>query len=463
MTFFTQTRTAEARAILRIAAPLMAAYIAEYAMFATTKLVVGDLGFKHLAAIGLSGSLTFELFTVMMGILSITGVLAAQAEGAGRKADAGHAARQGLITAVLLSIPATFAVYNLDTFFIWTGQEAEVVDLARPYLHTIAFCVLPTLLFTALRDFVAALSRTAPVMAITVAAVGVNWVLAEGLVHGRFGLPEMGAAGAGIATTAVSWGMFLALLAYIWRKPALRGYGLFRAKLRVDPKVMAEIMRLGLPIGALVGAEAGLFSAIAILSGIIGAETLAAHQILMAWIGIPFVIALGMAEGTMVRVAYNTGAGFPRLARLAGITGLMMGSLILLALVVVPVLGAEKITAVFIPTSDPGFAAVAAIAAQLMLIAAVFQVFDGAQAIMSRALRGVKDAWFPLWIGTFGYWVLGIGGGYVLAFPLGWGGAGLWTGLAAGLIVAAVLLTIRFLRLTGRRIAAAKAKPSTPG
>jgi MATE family multidrug resistance protein len=258
--------------------------------------------------------------------------------------------------------------------------------------------------------------------------------------------------------------MVLALTGYVWRKPALRGYGLFRARLRVDPKVMAEILRLGLPIGALVGIEAGLFSAVSILSGTIGAETLAAHQVLMAWIGIPFVIALGMAEGTMVRVAFNTGAGSPRAARLAGLTGLFMGSAVLIMLVIVPVLGAEQITGIFVPASDPGFAAVAAIAAQLMLIAAVFQVFDGAQAIMSRALRGVKDAWFPLWIGIFGYWVLGVGGGYILAFPMGWGGAGLWTGLAIGLIVAAIMLTIRFTRLTSKRIAAFESvRPSGSG
>ncbi len=448
MTFLTPTRIAEARAILRIAAPLMAAYIAEFAMFATTKLVVGDLGYKHLAAIGLSGSLTFEMFAVMMGILSITGVLAAQAEGAGRKQDAGHAARQGLITAVVLSIPVTLAVYHLDAFMIWTGQDPEVAALSRPYLHTLSFCVLPTLLFTALRDFAAALSRTGPIMAICIGAVGINWALAEGLVHGRFGLPAMGAAGAGVATSAVSWMMVIALTVYIWRKPALRGYGLFRARLRVDPALMAQILRLGLPIGALVGVEAGLFSAVSILSGIIGAETLAAHQVLMAWIGIPFVIALGMAEGTMVRVAYNTGAGRPAGARLAGITGLMMGAGLLTALIAVPLLLAEDMTRIFIPATDPGFAAVSVIVVQLMLIAAVFQVFDGAQAIMSRALRGVKDAWWPLWIGAFGYWVLGIGGGYLLAFPMGLGGPGLWMGLAAGLIVAAVLLTIRFLRLT---------------
>lgn len=450
------TRRIEARRLLLIAGPLMAAYVAEYMMFVTTKIVVGELGYKSLAAVGLAGELTFEGLVVLMGVLSVTGVLAAQAEGAGRKAEAGAAARQGLIAAAAIGLPMTAVVWNLDILMRWTGQDPEVTALAGPYLHALSFAVLPTLLFTALRDFVAALSRTWPVMAITVASVGVNWTLAEGLVHGRWGLPEIGVAGAGAAMATVSWLMVIALLGYIWRTADLRGYGFFRSRLRVDPAIIGEIFRLGLPIGALVGVEAGLFTAVGLLSGVIGAETLAAHQVLMGWIGIPFVIALGMAEAAMVRVAHGVGRGDPAGARRAGLMALAMGAAILTALVAAPLFLAEEFTRLFLPDDSEGFAAVSAIVVRLMAIAAIFQVFDGAQVIMARSLRGVKDAYFPLWLGAFGYWALGIGGGWILAFPLGWGGVGLWTGLAAGLIVTACLLTLRFLVIT-RRLATAPA------
>ncbi|QIE56932.1 MATE family efflux transporter [Pikeienuella piscinae] len=453
------TRGEEAKRLLLIAAPLMAAYIAEFSMFLTTKLVVGSLGYKHLAAVGLGGSLSFEALVVTMGLLSITGVLAAQAEGAGRKAEAGHAARQGLIVAALLSIPLGALVWNLDAVMRWTGQDAEVAALAKPYLHVLSFFALPTLLFTVLRDFVAALSRTGPVMAITVAAVLVNWTLAEGLVHGRWFLPEMGIAGAGAAKVIVAWAMLAALTLYIWRKPALRGYGLFRARLRFDPAIVKVIFRLGLPIAGLVGVEAGLFSAVGLLSGIIGAEMLAAHQVLMGWIGIPFVIALGLAEAAMVRVAHGVGRGDPAGARQAGLVALGIGVAILTLMVAAPLLLAETITRIFISADDPGFEAVSGIVSQLMVIAAIFQVFDGAQAIMSRALRGVRDAYYPLWLGAFGYWALGVGGGWFLAFPMGLGGVGLWVGLAVGLIVTACLLTLRFLAITGR---AAKVSSRAP-
>ena len=446
------TRREEARHLLGVALPLVAAYIAEYLMFVTTKLVVGELGFQHLAAVGLSGSLSFEMIVIFMGLLSITGVLAAQAEGAGRKEDAGQAARQGLILATILAIPLTALVYNLDTVFRWTGQDPTVTELAIPYIHVISLFVAPALWFTVLRDFIAALARTRAIMFITLAAVGINWAVAEGLVHGRWGLPEMGVAGAGVATALVHWLMVIALLAYIYRTPALRGYGLFKARLRVIWPIIREIVWLGTPVAGLVAVEAGLFTAVGLLSGVIGAEALAAHQVLMGWIGIPFVIALAIAEGSMVRTAFNMGREDPAGARQAGLIGVTLGGGFLLLLIAAPILLATEITNIFISREDEGFAEVADIVVTLMMIAAIFQVGDGIQVIAARSLRAVKDAFLPLWIGAFCYWGIGIGCGWLLAFPFGWGAAGLWSGLAVGIIFAAFLLTWRFIWLTGRII-----------
>ena len=440
----------ELRRLLTIAAPLTAAYLAEYLMFVTTKLVVGELGFLELAAIGLAGSMTWEILVVAMGILSITGVLAAQAEGAEDAATAGHAARQGVIVALVLSVPLTLLVWRLDVVLGWAGQEPEVLALVKPYVATLAPIAPAVLIFAVLRNFIAALAKTRAIMVITVAAVGLNWALTEGLVFGRWGLPELGLAGAGLATSVVNWLMLIALVAHVWRTPALRGYGLFRARLRVDIAIIGEFFRLGFPVAGLVAVEAGLFTAVGLLSGVIGSETLAAHQVLMGWIGFPFMIALALAEATMVRVAFNVGRRDPGAARYSGLTGMGTGVAVLLALSFVPVLMAEEITRIFIPADDPGFAEVSAIAARLMLLAAVFQVFDGLQVIAARSLRGVKDAFAPLWIGAVGYWVLGVGPGYVFAFPLGMGGEGLWIGLAIGIVAAALMLTARFLALTVR-------------
>jgi len=341
-----------------------------------------------------------------------------------------------------------FTVWNLDTVLTLTGQDPEVITLAKPYLGALSFSVLPVLWFSVLRIFVSAIARTGIIVVITVAAVALNYGLTLALVHGYAGLPALGIAGAGWATTIVSWLMFLALGVYMFVTPALRGYGIFLERLRINPKMCAEIIRLGLPVAALVGIEAGLFVATSILSGVIGAKTLATYQIMTGWIGIPFVIALGMAEATMVRVAHGVGRNDLPSARNTGMLGMTIGIGLLAVLMVIPLGFPDLIVRIYMRADDPTFPEIVALVGHLMVIAAVFQIFDGLQAVASRALRGIKDTLVPLWLAGFGYWVLGIGGGSLLAFPFGLGATGLWFGLAAGLIATGTLLAWRFERLT---------------
>ena len=443
-------RGSEAVLLSRIALPLVAAYLAEVAMFLTTKIVVGRLGYHELAAVGLAGELAMELLFIVMGVLSIVGVLVAQADGGGRKSDAGHSARQGLIMATAVAGPATVVIWNLDWVMAVTGQDPRVVELAGPYLYTLSGFMLPALWFAVLRGFVSALAKTNAIMVITVSAVGLNYFLTLGFVEGAFGLPVLGLAGAGWSMTIVTWAMFAALVAYTYFSSGFRGYGLFRSRLRFDPAVCAEIFRLGLPVAGVVVFESGLFIVVSILSGTFGAEALAAAEILLAWVAIAFVFGLGFAEATMVRVATCVGQGAPASARRAGLLGMAIGVALLLILVIPPVAVPEVIVRIFLEPDDPGFETVAQLATSLLLVVAIFQVFDGLQAIATRALRGYKDTMAPLWIAGFGYWVLGIGGGCLLAYPMDLGFSGLWWGMALGLIATASLLAVRFLRLSAR-------------
>ena len=423
-------------------------------MFITTKMVVGKLGYHQLAAVGIAGDLSFEILVILMGLLSVIGVLAAQAEGAGNKSEVGQSVRQGMIVATLLGIPSMIFVWNLDLVLDSTNQDPIVIEYARTYLQGLSPMVLPVLWFAVFRNFVAALARPTAVMVITVTAVFINYVLTIWFVHGGFGLPALGLFGAGMATSIVSWMMFICLTWYVFHRPYLQGYGIFHSDWRPHLPTCKEIMRLGIPVAGLTLLEAGLFIAVSILSGIIGAKTLAAYEVVMAWVGIPFVIALGMAEATMVRVAYAAGRNNIRDVRRAGHMGMMLGVGILTAMIIVPLGFADQIVLVFISRDDPGFAEVSKLAAQFLVISVIFQVFDGLQAIAARALRGIKDNLAPLWLAGFGYWFLGIGGGSLLAFHYQMGGAGLWWGLALGLSVTASLLCWRFNRLTSRPLKA---------
>jgi MATE family multidrug resistance protein len=434
--------------VLRIAAPLMVAYLAEYALFLITRIAVGELGYESLAAVGIAGDLTFELIVVAMGFLSVVGVILAQALGANDKRAVGHGARQGLIVGFAVAVPGTMYVLALPQLLGLIGQEPIVVERATPYLYAVAGSVLPTLWFAVLRSFVTALGSTSCVMVISFGAVGLQYVLTMGLVHGQFGLPAMGVAGAGWSMTIVTWVMLIAMVFHLWRTEVYRGFGLFRARLRVDMTACREIVRLGIPTGVLVLFESGLFAAVSILSGVIGAQALAAHQIALGWVGVPFVIALGLAEGTMIRVAHGVGMGTPVAMRQAGYCGIATAVALALLLVVVPVFLTAPLINVFLDTSQPGSSEVVVLAGQLLIIVAIFQVFDALQAVAARALRGMRDTVAPLWIAGFGYWIVGIGGGSTLAFVFDWGAPGLWWGLAAGLIVTGVMLCWRFNELS---------------
>ncbi|HUS53449.1 MAG TPA: MATE family efflux transporter [Thermohalobaculum sp.] len=434
--------------LLIIAGPLIAAYVAEFAMSLTTKAIVGRLGYLELAGIGLASDSASEILVVLAGLLSVVGVLVAQAEGAGRKQEAGLATRQGLIVATVLGVIASVFIWHLDSVLALTGQDPEIIALMGPYLKPLSGAVLPMLWFFTLRTFVASLAKTGAVMVITVIAVGLNYVLCVGLVEGAYGLPALGVAGAGWAKAIVSVFMLLALLAYAYLTPIFRGYGVFHGRLKLDLGVCREILRLGIPVAGIMVLEASLFAAVSIFSGILGAIPLATCQVIFAWIGIAFVTAHGLAEAGMVRVAHGVGRGNLAAARQAGLLTFGMGVAWLTMLSAVPLNFPEPLVRVFLDPSDPGFEQVLALTTRLLVLAAFFQIFDGLQVMASLALRGMKDAIVPLWLAALGYWVLGAGGGWLLAFPMGLGAEGLWWGLAIGLTVTGSLLAARFVLLT---------------
>jgi MATE family multidrug resistance protein len=435
---------------LVIAAPLAAAYLAEIAMMITDMVIVGRLGSVQLAAVGLAGDLMIEIMLFGMAIVSIVGVLVAQTIGAGDAQSGAHHLRQGLWLATALSIPSTLLCWNLMPLLALTDQDPAVLAFGESYLQAAVWCILPSLWFVVLREFVAALSRPQSVMVITVAAVALNAVLSYGLVHGAFGLPALGVAGAGWATSIVCWVMFAALAWHMTRAARFRPYRVFHALSRLDPAACRQILALGLPLGGLALMEGGLFAVTAILMGVLGAEALAANQIVITVIGITFVVAMALGEAAAIRVAYGVGAGDPAQAQRAGLLGIGLGVLVSAAAAVVLLAAPETLAGLFLDLGDPANREVVELTAGLFVIAAVFQIFDGVQAISSRALRGLRDTFAPMWIAGLGYWGFGIPGGYLLAFVFGYGASGLWWGLALGLSVTAVMLAWRFFRLSWR-------------
>ena len=440
----------ELRALAVIALPLAATYLAEVAMTITDRIIVGRIGAVELGAVGLMGDVMLELLLVAMSTVSIVGVLVSQSLGAGTQHLIRRQVRQGLVVGIGIAVPFTALCWYIPDLLRFTGQDPQVIEIGTQYMGAAVWFILPSVLFVALRQFLAALSRVRPVMVITVSAIALNLVLTYGLVFGKFGLPAMGVAGAGWATSIVAWTMFAALAFHVVRAPGLREYKMFVNLARIDIPICRDILRLGLPIGGLTFLESGMFAAVAIMMGVLGTTELAANQVLISLTATSFVLAVSIGEATAIRVAFGIGRKDHAQVRQAGLLGLGAGVVVMGMTAILYLTIPKILTGIFIDTSAPENRDVLALAVTLFAVAALFQVSDGIQAIMSRALRGMRDTLAPLWIAAFGYWGFGIFGGYILAFPLGFGAVGLWSGLALGLSATAALLTWRFHNLSQR-------------
>jgi MATE family multidrug resistance protein len=428
---------AELRATFALAAPLAAANLAQMAMGVTDMVMVGRLGALPLAAAGLGAMLYFTGGVVLQGILSAVAPLAAHALGAGDRAAAGRIGGAGVALAVLLALPFVAALTSLDLLLHWLGFDAALAAEIGRFLRAIAWGGPAFLGFAVLRSLLAALSRTRAVMGVLLLCVagnaGLNWVL----IYGHFGAPAFGVAGSGYASAINQWLIFAGLALCTRMIP---GVAVLRALGRNE---MASILRLGLPIGGIMGIEVGVFLAAGILMGLLGAAALGAHQLVLNCAGISFMVPLGLGQAATVRVAYELGTGRAFAARRAGMVALALGIGFMSATAVVLWTVPGAIIAVYVDISDPANRETVEIARRLLVIAALFQVVDGMQTIAVGALRGYKDTMVPMLLAGFGYWGAGFGGGWLLAFPLGYGAAGLWWGLALGLAVVAVLLTLR--------------------
>jgi multidrug resistance protein, MATE family len=381
---------------------------------------------------------------MLQGVLSAVAPLAAHAFGVGDRRAAGRVGGAGLVLAVLLALPFVAALTSLDALLRALGYDAALAAEIGRYLRAIAWGGPAFLGFAVLRSLLAALSHTRSVMAVVLICVAGNAALNWVLIFGHLGASPLGAAGSGYASAINQWLMLGGLGLCIRIMPRLAALRLLANAFAPSCVEMAKILRLGLPIGGMRGIEVGVFMTAGILMGLFGAAALGAHQLVLNCAGITFMVPLGIAQAATVRVAYELGAGRAHAARDAGFVALALGIGFMGAAAVVLWLAPKAIISIYIDIADPANHETAQTARRLLAIAAMFQVFDGMQVIAAGVLRGYRDTMVPMLLATFGYWGIGFAGCWLFAFPLGYGAVGLWSGLALGLAVVAILLTLRF-------------------
>ncbi|HHP7245177.1 MAG TPA: MATE family efflux transporter [Elainellaceae cyanobacterium] len=434
----------EIRESTGLAIPLASAQLSQAATGFVDTVMLGLLGSQALASGGL-GAVTFSgLLIICTSIVSAVSPLIAEAHGAGQTSRVGRVANHGLWLAVFLSVPVMLLIWNAGPLLNLLGQQRENSVLAVTYLRAIVWGFLPALAFVALKSFVTALSKPRAVMVVMVCSVILNGIANYMLMFGKLGLPALGLAGTGWASTIVYWIMFLALAVYILRQRSLKGYRVFQDVFYFNASLFWEIVRIGWPIGVLAAFETGMFTITTFLAGQMGTTTLAAHQIALQTASVTFMVPLGISQAVTVRVGWLIGQKNPEGARLAGSVGIALGAIFMGIMAVLMWAFPNSIIAVYLDIQNPQNQPVMAIAAALLGVAAIFQIFDGIQVIAAGALRGLKDTRIPMVIGIISYWLVGFSSSFILGIVLGWGGVGLWFGLAFGLLVAATVLTWRF-------------------
>ncbi|MEC4816012.1 MAG: MATE family efflux transporter [Scytonema sp. PMC 1069.18] len=434
----------EIKECLLLAVPLAGAQLSQSATTFVDTVMMGILGSQVIAG-GALGSATFHLMTyVGTGIVSAVSPLTAEAYGAGQVAQVGKVVRQGLWLSVILAVPVTLLIWHGGLLLRLLGQNPETVALAEGYLKAIAWGYFPSLGFAVLRSFVSAISKPRPVIVTIVAGTLFNIAGNYILMFGKFGFPALGLAGIGLASALSFWGMFAALAIYILWQNQLLIYNIFSNLHQFESKIFRELVKVGVPIGILTATEGGFFTVVTFLMGQLGTITLAAHQIAFQTTILTFMIPLGISFATTIRVGQLMGQENPQGARLAGFVGISIAGGFMAIMGILFWIFPEKIVSLYIDTTEPKNAPVVSLAKTLLGVAAMFQIVDGIQVSAVGALRGLKDTRIPLFIGIFAYWGMGLIGGYALGFLLGFGGVGLWWGLAIALAVAAGVLTWRF-------------------
>lgn len=432
---------AEARATLAVAAPLAAANLAQTAMGFTNTVMVGRLGSAALAAAGLGTSLYFTIAMVCSGVLTAVAPLAAHAIGAHDSRRAGRIARQGLVLAAMLAFPVVAGLKLANRLLAMLGYNPALATEIGHFLGVIALAAPGFLGFAVLRSFLVAASHGSAVMAVLILCVPMNAALNWALIFGHWGAPALGIAGSGCSTAIIQWLMFLSLAIYVRLMPSLAQYRTGRSGPCLDE--IGHILRLGLPIGGILGLEIGVFATTGIMMGLLGPDALGAHQLVMNCISVIFMIPLGIAQAATVRVAVGLGSGAPAAAQRAAFIAILLGVVYMAVMAVVLLAAPRTIAGIYVNIDAPANSGLVAIALKLFAVAALFQIVDGVQAIAAGALRGYRDTTIPLLLAVIGYWGVGFAGGWLLAFPAGYGPIGLWSGLAAGLAAVALMLTLR--------------------
>jgi MATE family multidrug resistance protein len=439
---------AEAAALLRLTVPMVVGNLGWSVISATDLLLLGRLGASAVA----SGALAINLYTAFLifgiGLTTAASPLIASERGRRRHSvrDIRRTVRQTLWAATLLCLPAWLVLWHAEAILLAMGQDPLLAKGAGELTHGLQWALLPYWGYLTLRNYIAALERPVWGVVVTLLAIPFNALVGWALIFGHLGAPAMGLHGAGVASALSSLFLLLGMVAVIFADRHFRRYRLLGRWWVADWPRFREVWRIGLPIAVTVGLEVTVFNAAVFLMGLIDEPSLAAHAIAIQIAALSFMVPMGIGQAATVRVGIAYGARDPVAAGRAGWLALGLGLAFACCAGIFLIGWPRILVGVFLDLADPANAVVLHHAIDFLAVAALFQIVDGAQVIGAGVLRGLQDTRVPMLFAAVGYWVIGIGAGTWLAFPMGMRGVGIWLGLAIGLAVVACLMVTRWAR-----------------
>ena len=442
----------ELKPTLRLAVPVILAELGWMAMGVVDTIMVGPLGPAAIGAAGIGNSLHFGFAVFGMGLLLGLDTLVSQAFGARDLALCRRWLARGVELAVITTVPLMVVLVAVLMAVPRLGIHPETQPLLRGYFSVLILSTPFLLLYAAFRRYLQSTHHVGPVMFALVSANLINAVANWALIFGHLGMPALGVPGAAWATTVSRIYMCGVLGAAVWwanRHEPVRPGNLGRlpggGPLGQRPVSVRRLVELGLPAASTVTAEVGVFAVSTALAGRLEPVATASHQIAMNIAAVAFMIPLGLASAGAVRVGNAVGADNPRGAAAAGWTVIVMGVTFMLLSGTLFVLVPRTLIGFFTRDAD-----VLALGTSLLAIAAVFQLFDGLQGVVTGTLRGLGDTRTPMVTNLGAHWLVGLPIGYTLCFVAGWGAPGLWWGLSVGLIVAGVVLLAAWAKRVGQ-------------
>ncbi|MBO1519435.1 MATE family efflux transporter [Oceanisphaera pacifica] len=436
--------------LMRLCAPILVAQVAQTSMSFVDTIMAGQVSATDLAAVAVATSFWLPLILLVQGVIMALTPIISQLNGARRQSEVAGAVHQGFWLTVLVTLPAMLVLYYSPLALHWMNVEPLLAEKTAGYLHAILWGMPAYALYQVLRNFSEGLSFTLPTMIIGFIGLMVNIPANYILIHGKLGLPQLGAVGCGYASALVFWVMLLGMIIYTHKSPLLQPFNVLSRLTPPNWPQIGRLCRLGFPIAMAIFCEVTLFTVVALLLAPLGTEIVAGHQIAINFSSIIFMIPLSLGMAVTIRIGHTLGEYQAERAKVISIVGIIFGCFIALLCAISTVAGRYWIGSIYTDNSE-----VLTLAASLLLLASLYQISDSAQVIAAAALRGYKDTQTIFYITFSSFWLCGLPIGMVLGMtdwlvpPMG--PHGFWVGFLIALSIAAFSLIWR-LRVIYARV-----------